>query len=130
MSTNPKVITMQSNPSTPKLSKHLQSLISAGSTRVSSAQLRMSMTSLQNSLPAGAWSLCQSTIRRSGRGFGVPTFCQFCDEQPPAWMHRTDLRRRWQSLHYAVHIKRGETAQRLEIVHGDVGVKKLVKHPA
>lgn len=82
------------------------------------------MMSLHASLPKGAFSLCQSNIRRTGRGWGVPTFCQFCDEQPPVWMHRTDLRRRWQALHYAVHIKKSETADVLEIIHGDVGRKK------
>ena len=120
----------QSTPSTgtvipmmPRMSKRLQSLISQGSSKVSSSQLRMSMISLQGSLPAGAFSLCQSIIRRSGRGFGIPTYCMFCDAHPPKEMHRTDLRRRWQALHLAMHIKRGETPDHFQVHEGDIGRK-------
>jgi hypothetical protein len=35
-------------------------------------------------------------------------------------MHRGDLRRRWQSLHYAMHIKKGDTPQDFEVQHGDL----------
>lgn len=54
----------------------------------------------------------------------MPTYCMFCEAMPPEWMHRTDLRRRWQALHLAQHVKRGETAAMFEIVKGDVGAKK------
>jgi hypothetical protein len=47
----------------------------------------------------------------------------FCDEAPPKHMHRTDLRRRWQALHLAMHIKRHETAEVIEIHHGDLGAR-------
>jgi hypothetical protein len=105
----------------PRISRRLQSLISQGTSKVSSSQLQTSMISLHASLPAGAFSLCQSVIRRSGRGWGIPTYCLFCDAVPPKEMHRTDLRRRWQSLHYAMHIKRGDTPQNFEVHEGDVG---------
>lgn len=107
----------------PRMSRRLQSLISQGSSKVSSSQLQTSMISLHASLPAGAFSLCQSIIRRSGRGFGIPTYCLFCDANPPKEMHRTDLRRRWQALHLALHIKRGDTPQDFEVHEGDVGRK-------
>lgn len=42
-------------------------------------------------------------------------------------MHRTDLRRRWQAMHYAVHLKKDETAAVLEIMHGDLGPQKQRK---
>jgi len=113
--TNGEVIPMM-----PRLPKRLQSLVSQPSLKVSSSQLRMSMISLHGSLPAGSFSLLASIIRRSGRGFGVPTWCMFCEAAPPKDMHRGDLRRRWQALHLAMHIKKGDTPQDFEVQHGDV----------
>lgn len=31
-----------------------------------------------------------------------------------------DLRRRWQSLHYAMHVKKGDTPEDFEVHHGDL----------
>jgi hypothetical protein len=78
------------------------------------------MISLHANLPPGSFSLLASVIRRSGRGFGIPTWCLFCEAKPPKDMHRTDLRRRWQSLHYAMHIKKGDTPDNFEVHHGDL----------
>jgi hypothetical protein len=107
----------------PRLPKHLQSLMSQESSKTSFSQLRVAMTSLHASLPSGSLWLLANVIRRSGRGFGVPTWCLFCEAKPPKDMHRTDLRRRWQSLHYAMHIKKGDTPQDFEVHEGDVGRK-------
>lgn len=108
-------------PMMPRLPKRLQSLMQSETSKVSSAMLRTSMMSLHASLPAGSFSLLASIIRRSGRGFGVPTFCMFCEAVPPKEMHRTDLRRRWQALHLAMHIKKGDTPQDFEVHEGDLG---------
>ena len=107
-------------PMLPRLPKHLQSLMESGTSKTSSSQLRTAMMSLHGSLPAGSLWLLGSVIRRSGKGFGVPTWCLFCEAAPPPDMHRTDLRRRWQALHYAMHIKKGDTPQDFEIHKGDV----------
>jgi hypothetical protein len=45
----------------------------------------------------------------------------FCEAVPPKEMHRTDLRRRWQALHLAMHIKKGDTPQDFEVHEGDLG---------
>jgi hypothetical protein len=110
-------------PMMPRISRRLQSLISQESSKVSSSQLRMSLISLHATLPAGAFSFCQSIIRRSGKGFGLPTYCMFCEAKPPKDIpgHRTDLRRRWQALHLAMHIKKGDTPDNFEVHHGDLG---------
>jgi hypothetical protein len=109
-------------PMMPRLPKRLQSLMQSETSKVSSDMLRMSMMSLHASLPAGSFSLCQSIIRRSGRGFGIPTYCMFCEAKPPKDIpaHRTDLRRRWQALHLAMHVKKGDTPQDFEVHHGDL----------
>jgi len=104
----------------PRLPKHLQLLMSQGSLKTSSLQLQQSMTSLHGSLPPGSLYLLANVIKRSGRGFGVPTWCVFCEARPPKDLHRTDLRRRWQSLHYAMHVKKGDTPEDFEVHHGDL----------
>jgi hypothetical protein len=47
----------------------------------------------------------------------------FCEAEPPETIpsHRTDLRRRWQALHLAMHIKKGDTPQDFEVHEGDLG---------
>jgi hypothetical protein len=110
-----EVITMM-----PRLPKPLQLLMESASSKTTSEQLHSAMTSLHASLPNGSLSLLQSIIKRSGRGFAVPTWCAICDAKPPHWMHRTDLRRRWQSMHYLLHIKKGDTPQDFEVHHGDL----------
>jgi hypothetical protein len=47
----------------------------------------------------------------------------FCDEHPPLHMRRTDLRRRWQALHLAMHIKRGDVVEEMATHEGDLGRK-------
>ena len=72
-----------------------------------SKELRVKMTFLRASLPAGALSIF--SYRRTGRGWGIPTDCPFCDERPPADMHRMDVRRRWQAAHIAMyHVQQGK----------------------
>lgn len=71
-----------------------------------SKELRVKMTFLRASLPVGALSIF--SYRRTGRGWGIPTDCPFCDERPPVDMHRMDLRRRWQAAHIAMyHVQQG-----------------------
>lgn len=105
----------------PRLPKSLSQLLTPSDTsKTSSSQLRNAMMSLHGSLPSGSFSLLGIIIRRSGRGFAVPTWCVFCEAKPPKDMHRTDLRRRWQAMHYALHVKKGDTPQDFEVHHGDV----------
>jgi hypothetical protein len=49
----------------------------------------------------------------------------FCDAKPPRDISssRTDLRRRWQALHLAMHIKRGDAVPEIEVHRGDLGRK-------
>ena len=101
-----------------RLPKHLSSLMQQASLKVSVRQLRTSMIFLQGSLPSGALNLF--SVRRSGRGFGVSTACPFCDAKPPKDLpsHRTDLRRRWQAAHLAMHVKKRDS--QFNSIEGDL----------